>query len=203
MAVELKVGSTVSAKRRELKAIHRRQIPFATMNALNSTAFAIRKEIVYKTWPRGVTVRAKGLANAAFRVAKAPSKRRLIASVYDRLKRALFALQAEGGQKTPHRGANLAIPSKNIKRTSTGKIGKAKQPSALKGSFKADLKGKGFAIWQRIGRGARRLRLAYELEPSAAVPQAFDFYQDATRIALADFPRELDRSLAYAISRAR
>lgn len=201
MPVGLNVASTVAAKRRELRQIHRRQIPFATAGALTSTAFAIRTQIVQKTWPRGVTVRARTLARAAFRVAKA-NKRTLRASVYDRLKRALFALQAEGGRKTPHRGSNLAIPV-NIKRTSTGKIGKAKQPATLPRSFRADLNGKGPAIWQRLGRGGRKLRLAYELRAGAHVPQAFDFYQDATRVALADFPRELDRSLARAIASAR
>ena len=86
-----------------------KQMPFAMSQALNSTAFDIRRQIVDRTYPQSFNVKNKRFANAMFRVEKA-SKRKLSAAVFDRLGKDYMAMQAEGGTKLP-RGRNIAIPA--------------------------------------------------------------------------------------------
>ena len=74
-----------------------KQMPFAMSQALNSTAFDIRRQIVDRTYPQSFKVKNKRFANAMFRVEKA-SKRKLSA-VFDRLGKDYMAMQAEGGDK--------------------------------------------------------------------------------------------------------
>jgi len=178
-----------------------KQFPFAMSQALNATAFQVRKEIVEKTYPQSFTVRNKRFASAMFRVDKA-TKKNLRASVFDRLKKDFMTDQAEGGIKTP-RGNSVAIPARAIKRTSSGKVGKAKQPRNLLNNGKAyrtSLRGGQKAIVQPTGRGkAKRLQVMYLLEPRAVIPKRFPFYEDANRVARVNF----DKNFAKAFKRAK
>ncbi len=180
-----------------IRGLARKQLPFATANAINSTCFDIRKEIVSHTYPEAFDVRNKHFARAAFRVGKA-SKRRLVGRVYDRLGRGWLERQARGGTKRPD-GSNLAIPTRNIKRTASGRIGVAKRPRNLRNAFVADLRGRGKAVYQRYGRKGKKLRLAYVLEPRARVDQRFDFYEDANRIVNKRFVAHFSRAFAHAV----
>ena len=100
-----------------------------------------------------------------FRVGKA-SKRNLVATVSDVLGRDYMVNQAEGGTKLP-RGRNIAIPSRQIKRTATGKVPKNRQPRNVldaKG-YKTKLSSGQPVIVENVGRGAaKRQRVLYILE---------------------------------------
>ena len=84
-----------------------KQMPFAMSQALNSTAFDIRRQIVDRTYPQSFKVKNKRFANAMFRVEKA-SKRKLCCRCVRQAWQRLY-MQAEGGTKLP-RGRNIAIP---------------------------------------------------------------------------------------------
>ena len=180
-----------------VRGLARRQLPYATANAINSTCFDIRDNTVKRTYPKAFKVRNKNFARASFRVGKA-SKYRLEGRVYDRLGREWLERQARGGTKRPT-GSNLAIPTRNIKRTASGRIGKAKRPRNLRNAFVADLKGKGKAVYQRYGRKGKNIRLAYVLEPRAKVSKRFDFYEDAKRVVDKRFASHFSRAFAHAV----
>lgn len=200
MTVTVRVSANVKAVRRWLTDIERRQVPFATAQALNATAFEVRSEIVGKTFPQAFDVKARGFARAAFRVDKA-SKRLPRASVFDRLGRANLALHAEGGTRRP-RGAALAIPQ-TIKRTAGGRVPKGKTPRALKGKrtvFKAPTRTGNMGIWERTRSGTR---LLYTLAPEAKIARRFRFYEDAAKVARKRFDANFRTALARALATAR
>ena len=201
--MDLDVRAHVRGATRYLGFVHRRQIPFATSMALNDTAFQVRKRIVERTYPRAFNVRNRRFPDIAFRVRKA-SKRKLRASVYDRLGRASLGLHAEGGTKRP-RGRHLAVPGSNVKRTATGKVGKARQPRTVLSRGKAFKvrRGRGEMIFERIGSKGKKLKLLYVLTPSARNDKRFPFHKDAMSTATRAFPRNFDRALARAIATAR
>ena len=91
---------------------YRNQIPYATAQALNSTAFDIRKEIVTNTWPSSVNVRNSRFMNAALRILPA-KKTSLTAVVFDMLKREYLARLDKSGTKIPM-GNHLAVPARDV-----------------------------------------------------------------------------------------
>jgi hypothetical protein len=182
-----------------------RQLPFAMSQALNATAFDVRKQIVDRTYPQSFKVRNKRFASAMFRVEKA-TKRKLSAAVFDRLGKDYMAMQAEGGIKTP-RGNNIAIPGRLNQRTATGKIPRARQPRQLLSNgkaYKTTLRGGQKAIVQPQGRGkSKRLKVMYVLEQAARIPKRFDFYEDANRVSRRNFDKNFSKAFARAKKTAR
>lgn len=181
-----------------------KQLPFAMSKALNDTAFRIRKQIVKKSWPRSVNVKARGFANAAFRVDKA-GKRRLKASVYDRLGSRVFDRLIHGKPHFPYRGAHLAIPVARRTKliTAGGKlsaIGKRALTPGTKGIYEADF-GRGPGIWKDWGKQGHEL--LFVLKPMSRTPKKFDFYGDSDRVARRFLPVYMKRAVQYAIRTAR
>lgn len=181
--------------------LSRKQLPYATASSINSTCFDIRDNTVKRTYRKAFKVRNRNFARASFRVGRA-SKRKLEGRVYDRLGREWLERQAQGGTKTPE-GSNLAIPTRNTKRTASGRIGKAKRPRNLRNAFVADLHGRGKAVYQRYGRKGKHIRLAYVLKPKARVEQRFDFYEDARRVVDKTFAGHFAKAFAFAVRTGR
>ncbi len=172
--------------------------------ALNDAAFAVRKEIVTRTYPDSFTVRNPRFASAMFRVGKA-TKRNLVATVSDVLGRDYMVNQAEGGTKLP-RGRNIAIPSRQIKRTATGKVPKNRQPRNVldaKG-YKTKLSSGQPVIAENVGRGAaKRQRVLYILEQSARIPKRFPFYERGRVVAQKSFGKAFNKRFRQARLTAR
>lgn len=198
---EIRVKADVSGVLKRLKRIHADQVPFATSSALNSTIFDVRRQIVGPTWDDAFEVRNKRFPSAAFRVDKA-TKRQLRARVYDYLGRASIRLHAEGGIKRP-KGRSLAIPTSNIKRTSSGKISKAQKPAHLKRAFRATMPSGQEVIAQRVGKPRLPIRILYNLEPGASIRKELRFYEDAAREARRTYERHWKKSFVRAIRTAR
>ena len=202
--LSINMTSNASAVQKALQGFSK-QLPFAMSQALNSTAFDVRKQIVDKTYPQSFTVRNRRFASAMFRVEKA-TKRKLSAAVFDRLGKDYMVKQAEGGIKTP-RGNSIAIPGRVNTRTSTGKIPRARTPRNLLDNgraYKTTLRGGQKAIVQPQGRGnTKRLKVMYVLEPKARIPQRFDFYEDANRVSRRNFERNFNKAFARAKRTAR
>jgi len=202
--MQINVKSNISTFAKAMDAFGKQQIPFATANALNTTAFDVRKQIVEDTYPRSFTVRNKRFASQLFRVDKA-TKRNLTARLYDRLGRDYMVNQAEGGIKRP-RGRNIAIPTREIKRTTSGKVPKNRLPRNVLGGkgFRTTLSSGQQAIAEQYGRGAaKKTRVLYILEQTANIPKRFPFYEDADRKAKAMFSRNFAKSFAFAKRTAR
>ena len=199
----VQLEDNVAAVRRQLTNIERRQIPFALSLALNNTAFATRRFVIEKLYPRAFPhARNRAYPRTTFRVDRA-TKSRPEASVFDRLMRGFLEHHIEGRPKRP-RGKKLAVPGRKIKRTNSGKIPNARKPRNLKNAFIADLEGRGPAVWQEFGpKSDRQLRFMYSLEDSTPVSRTFHFHREGERFARRIFPGELARAMTRALGSAR
>lgn len=200
---KLDVRADIRGTARYLTDVQRRQVPFATSGALNDTAFGVRTRIVTRTWPRAFQVKNRRFAGVAFRVAKA-SKRKLVASVYDRLGRDYIARHITGGTKRP-RGRHVAVPQPGVGRTAGGAVRKAQRPRQIlnrKGAYKVPLRKGGEGVFLRT-RGAKRGTFMYALATSARIRRRFPFHEDAARSAGRQFPAHFRRRLRRALATAR
>lgn len=195
--MQISVRTNVKEVRRTLKRIHKRQVPFATSQALNDTAFLIRQDTVTQLWPRSVNVKQRNFARAAFRVQKS-HKRKLEAAVFDRLDRAFLPRQITGGIKLPYSGSHIAVPTANAL-TAGGRIkrnARLNDPALFKATIRGTL-----GLWKRDRKTG--VMLMYRLITRASVPRAFPFYEFGHRTASIHFSRFMDRRLARAIATAR
>lgn len=199
--MQISVKSNIKEFQRGMNRIQKKQIPFATMNALNDTAFNVRKEIVERTWPQSVRVRSKNFAKTSFRIDKAKKNIKPWVTVYDRLKSPTMSRQAHGERRKP-RGRSLAIPNPfTIKRGVSGKVSKAKHPGSLLNKdqyFKTKLRSGSEAIFKRGKRGSPN-QLMYVLAKTADVDKSFDFYGAAQRKANRMFDKNFSRRMAQAL----
>lgn len=184
----------------EVGDFFRDQVPFVTMQALNDTAFDIRKRIVGSTWPKSVTMRNKVFPGRVFRVHQKATKGLLEAIVGEDGKYEFIERLAAGGTKRP-RGNWLAVPVGDVKRNRGGSIPKAYKPRMLKGSFIREMKsGKGKVILTRNRDGTATVR--YLLIKQAEIHAMFRFEQDAMDTALRVFSGHWSNRLSGVISRS-
>jgi len=105
------------------------------------------------------------------RVDKA-NKRKLCAAVFDRLGREYLETQARGGVKRPT-GQWISIPTQHIKRTATGKIGKARRPRNIVNKANVFFRHQGPTpdiVRQPCGKG-KQLEVLYQLVPLVRIPK--------------------------------
>ena len=171
-----------------------RQLPFATSLALNDTAFDVRHSSV-DLFNRSFQVRNKRFASTAFRVERS-NKRTLTARIYDRLGRDWLKRQAKGGIKRA-RASKLLIPVA-AKRTGRG----TRDPRSYKKTFAATINGKP-GIWQRHGRGGKKLKMLFLFKSSVRVDKGFDFYRNAAKVARQKMPINNAKAWRRAIATAR
>lgn len=170
------------------------QLPYVLSVAMNEAAFTTRRQLVEQTWPSHVTVRNARFMNAALRVEKA-SKNNLVVSITDAGApgRARLKQHDEGGTKIP-KGSKLAIPTDRVRRTAKG-VSARQRPQALPNTFR-----KGDALYQRTGKGGRKLKLMFVLKPSAKQPADVPFsrdFHDAMAAAMREsFPKAMARALS-------
>ena len=141
-----------------LSSMQKKQIPFATMLALNDTAFALHKTYKKQTLQKfdsPTTFTQKG-----FRVEKA-KKTNLVAVVYvEKTREDYMKLQVDGGIRTPKNSAIVIAnsknsndvakyPSGNIKKGAYNKI-KRNKDKYFFGKPKGNQGSEG--IWERYGR---------------------------------------------------
>lgn len=158
------------------------QVPFALSQALNDAAKVARTEIVDVVWPRSMSVHNRAFMGWMMRTDFA-GKHNLKVRLYNREPREFLPRQADGGTKTPHRGAQIALPSNfvNASRGSSG-IPKWLKPRNVPNSFR-----KGNAIFQRLGKG--RVRLLYTLKGQAHVPKRFPAHETWDRVMRSEVMR--------------
>ena len=194
------ISSNLTTVQKAIKGLSQ-QFPFAMSGALNDTAFAVRKQIVERTYPKAFKVKNNVLPKTMFRVEKA-NKRKLSAAVFDRLNKNYMVDQAEGGIKTP-RGSNIAIPGKDLKQRAKGGVTKANRPRNLlnkKGVFKTKSTRSGQPIIVRRATKKRYpLQMMYILEPSGTIKKRFDFYEDGNATAR----REISKAFAKRFKKAQ
>jgi hypothetical protein len=174
------------------------QIPFMLSIALNAAAKATKQKLVQDTWPQHVTQRNARFIDRALQIDYS-MKYNLRIEIFDSLNRGSLLLHGEGGTKLP-KGSNLAIPiSGNVRRGATG-IPKGLRPRALDAKYKfvANLRGRGDAVWLRVGSKGRHLKLMYVLKPSTSIAATVPFWGDFQE----SMRNELRTALPTAMARA-
>lgn len=208
----MRVRADVKGAQRAFGRMQRSIVPKAARNALNDTAFDVRKFVVETLWPRSFPRRRNArFPGIYFRVTRRATTGALIAQMGEnpRYKRNFVELQIKGGPKIPH-GRHIAVPTSKVKLTQRGPS-KAQTPSALlqpgRGGFVADMVGRGPGIWIRAKRGRSKapgkLSLMYVLEPTVHVDAAFPFFRLGYAKGRQVWPRHFERELRHALSRAR
>lgn len=204
--VSISLVSNIKSVERQLNDIGRRQLPFAVSQALTSTAFDMRKEIVERTWPRSVEARDAKFMAAALRVKKA-TKTKLVASVFDRLKRNFIMRQATGGMKYSRTGRHVAIPTENVKaRRGARGVPKSLRPrQALEkaNTFEVRTKSGQLVIMRRPRKKASAPEVLYVLEQSVRVSKRFPVFTAADQVVRRRFNANFNKAFAKAIATAR
>ena len=136
---------------------------------------------------------------------KRATKTKLRVSARDRFDCGNLQLHTTGGTKRARSG-RIAIPSRFTKATRGARgVRKALPPRAVVDTPKGfiDRDGPRDAIYQRYGRGGKRVRLLYVLHRSAKIRKRFRFYEDAQRITRAVSPKLFRKNFSHAIRTAR
>jgi len=203
--MDINISSNISTVTKAIDAFGKNEIPFATHRALNDTAFSVRNHIVKETYPKSFDVKAKGFAGAMFRVERSPSKRKLFASVFDRLKKEYMVDQAEGGIKTP-RGKSIAIPGLDRPAVRGRASYNRNKPRTVLGRPKAfrQMVGNQEMILERRTNKRYPLKRLYILEQQAVrIPKRFPFYEQGRKKARKDFDKFFATRFAQAKRTAR
>ena len=156
-----------------LSSLQKKQIPFATMLALNDTAFALHK--TYKKQTTQKFDNPTQFTQKGFRVDKA-KKTNLVAVVYvDKKREDYMKLQVDGGIRTPKNSA-IVIPnssnsndidkyaSGNIKKGAYNKL-KRNKDKYFFGKPKGNQGSEG--IWERYGRESAGTSSGYRIRQVA------------------------------------
>ena len=156
--MRIDIRDNIKEVTRGLSSMQKKQIPFATMLALNDTAFALHKTYKKQTLQKfdsPTTFTQKG-----FRYDKA-KKTNLVAVVYvDETREDYMKLQVDGGIRTPNKSAIVIAnsknsndvdkyPSGNITKGAYNKI-KRNKDKYFFGKPKGNQGSEG--IWERYGR---------------------------------------------------
>ena len=206
--LSVSVRSNYEKLSRSLDDLGRKQLPFAFSKTLNEPMKAVAKYTVARTYPRAFGVRNKGFFKAAMFTGDAmrwATKTKLRVSARDRFERGNLQLHATGGAKRARSG-RIAIPSRFTKATRGARgVRKGLRPRAVVDTPKGfiDRDGPRDAIYQRYGRGGKRVRLLYVLHAAAKIPKRFRFYEDAERITRQVSPKRFKRNFAHAVKTAK
>lgn len=180
---------------RKLKSFARRQLAFAVSKAINDTLFDVRRSSV-DLYNASFEVRNRRFIRSALRVKKA-SKRNLVGHLRDRFEKDWLERQAQGGTKTP-RGSKLLVPVA-AKRYAKG----TKDPRSYAKSFIGKTRDGRLGLFQRYGRGGKRMRMLFALKDSVRVPKRFPFYANAKKTTRRLFDDHFAKAWRYALQTAR
>lgn len=194
------VSSNYKQVIKKLNRIQKRQVPYATSQGLNDTAFdarkALRVQVVKKLHnPTKFTVNA-------FLVERA-NRLKLKSVVFVEDKRVSYLQWAilGGIRITPGIGTGVPV---NQKLNKYGNIpGRAKGLVKKKSQFIATIKGI-TGVWERMGgKQARRVKLVTAFEQQTEYKPRFPFYKIINGVARSQFLRHFKRRFAHAVRTAR
>ena len=210
--LSLNVGSNINQVSGWLTNVQRKQLPFATAVALQSTAYDVKRKQIGRTFPGAFETRNQNFAKGVLIVEpgkrsprKNVNKRNLHAAVYaiDRVADYLEK-HARGGIKRPT-GQWISIPTRHIKRTAKGKVGKAKRPRNIVNKPNVFFRHQGPTpdIVRRPRGKGKSLEVLYQLVPLARIPKRLRFYEDAAKVVQRRMVPNFKKSFERAVRTAR
>ena len=216
--MRIDVRDNIKEVTKGLSSIQKKQIPFATMLALNDTAFALHK--TYKAQTKQKFDNPTSFTQKGFRVQKA-KKTHLEAIVFVDKKRVDYMeLQVDGGTRFPKKTAIIVPSSKNsndLAKYQSGNLTKG-AVNKIKGQRDKYFFGKpkgnqgSEGIWERYGRSASgtsagyRIRQVAKLTKMARYKSLFPFESIGNGIAFSrknGFDSAFAKRLRFALKTAR
>ena len=216
--MRIDVRDNIKEVTKGLSSIQKKQIPFATMLALNDTAFALHK--TYKAQTKQKFDNPTSFTQKGFRVQKA-KKTHLEAIVFVDKKRVDYMeLQVDGGTRFPKKIAIIVPSSKNsndLAKYQSGNLTKG-AVNKIKGQRDKYFFGKpkgnqgSEGIWERYGRSASgtsagyRIRQVAKLTKMARYKSLFPFESIGNGIAFSrknGFDSAFAKRLRFALKTAR
>ena len=194
------VRADVKATKKNLSRIQKRQIPFATSNAINRTAFDGQRELKKQAGIKFIL--RNRFVESGFFVIKA-SKRKLTARVLVGKGREFLSYQVFGGTKTGQ--GSIAIPVK-IRSNPRQKITRGKKPRAVLAKprhFIATIGTGQRGIFRRRTKKRLPISRVFDLEQSVKIKPRFPFFKIVGGIVKSKFKRHLEQSLKEALRSAR
>lgn len=156
-----------------------KQLPFATALALTRTIQDAQTDVV-SDLPNEFTLRGSWFKpRTKFGINIRPAKKDNLVA-YIGTNAPWIEIQEEGGKKKPA-GKMLAIPTANIRKKPTQRIGLGRLPRKLKRTFVINTKS-GPVLFQRKGKGKRsKIFAVYVLEPDANVKKVAPIYDPTVK----------------------
>jgi len=199
--MRISVKSDAKAYSKELRRFQRKQMPFATMRAINDTLFDIKKRVVPRTFRAAFRDgRNRGFLNGATMRVKKANKQTLTGKLYDSQALSYLEEQHEEGKPRRPRGQHIAVPQHGrgkIRRTARG-VPQGQRPRQILQKpdvFVAKGKTGNEAIWQKK---KNKLLMLYTLVPTVKVTPRLRFYRNVEKAARGMFPKKLDRAFKKA-----
>lgn len=215
--MRVNIKSNIKEVTKGLSSMQKKQIPFATMLALNDTAFAL-----HKTYKKQTTQKFDDptpFTQKGFRVEKA-KKTNLTSVVFvDERREHYMKLQVDGGVRTPKNTAIVIPNTNNYKgsKTKAGNIGKAAYNKIKRhkskyffGVPKGNQGSEG--IWERYGRTATntasgaKIRQVAKLTKMGRYKELYPFEKIGNGVAFSrknGFDSNFAKRLRYALKTAR
>ena len=200
--MRVSVKSNAKEFSKGLKRYQRKQMPFATAGAINSTLFDVKKKVIPRTF-RGAFKHGKNrgfLNGATMRIEKA-NKHTLTGVLHDSANLEYLEEQhIQGKPNKPKDGEHIAVPQRGrgrIRRTARGvPVGqRPRQMLQRPDVFKKEGRGGKAGIWQQK---KNKLVLLYSLVPSTQVKPRLRYHQNVKKAVDGMFPKRLEKSFAKA-----
>ena len=196
--MKIKVKHNIKEVSAWTKAVHKKQIPFATAMAINTTLFQLKKEMAKQTIKK-LNRPTKATQNG-FIVSKA-TKRKLFGILFlkDFVEKYL-RFQIDGGVRSA--GHKFAVPTKNSKLNKFGNI-VGKRTGLIKNSkqFFATVNGV-TGIFERTNKG-NKIKLIHVLAKSATYQSKFPFYTIAKMFTRNRFDKNMTAAFNKAVKSAK
>lgn len=181
----------------QLNSLQVREWPFARAMAATKLAYDARDDL-REELPAKFRLTSKWLQRG-ITVDKA-TKSRPVAMVFSRDE--YMADHVTGALRKPRKKA-IAVPTKQVKRTGKGKIGKANRPAALLAKRNVFIKSRSDDLSFIVRRTGKALRVLYKLQPQVGIKKTWDFQGTATKAVRTNQVKRLNEALAHAVRTSR
>lgn len=205
--MKIDVRSNIKQVTKGLNKVQKKEIPYATSEAINNVAFQARKALMAqskKKLDRPTPFTVKG-----FQVVKS-KKNFLEATVFIEPKRAKYmSFQVEGGVRLP-KNRTIPVPvQKNVVMNDFGNMKRRVNTVLnLKSTFSGKPRGEGknanlgAGIWQRTNKN-KKLKMLVSYENLVSYKPRFPFYKIVTGVVEKNFKKTFEKELAHALATSR
>jgi hypothetical protein len=195
--MRVNIKSNIKEVTKGMSSMQKKQIPFATANAINTTLFMLKKEMAKQTIKK--LNNPTPFTQRGFLVDKA-KKTKLFGSLFAKKEVANYLhYQVEGGTRSS--GKKFAIPTDNAKLNKYGNIPN-KKGGVVKKSNQKIMTVKGMTGVYETHKN-KTLKLIIAFKNSATYKAKFPFYIIAEKFTKAKFDKNFAQALKKALSTAK